>query len=207
MFKETLKLFFEIPKPDEINYMLLFNACAGIGSEKALTSVKRILKKMPIAYNSHSKVLTSAFDAFIKCGDISSAEQLFFNMKRNAISYAILMQAYNKDDQPHKTLDLYKQMQIDTIEPDSYIYVFLLNACADIGTLSISQSLFQQIQNSFIEHPHIKTSLIDMWVRVFIKLLIYFYSKIFHRENQVASKKPKKHLSHSLNQVELHIQQ
>src|SRR5690348_17186436 len=119
MLNETINLFFKISNRDEINYMLFFNACARIGTKEILTSVKEVLSNLPNCYRENSKILTAAFDAFIKCGDLSSAEELFSKMKRTTISYGNLMNAYNKNDEPDKTLNLYKQMKIDGIRPDS----------------------------------------------------------------------------------------
>jgi pentatricopeptide repeat protein len=166
MFNEAIKLFFKISKPDEVNLMLFFNACSQIGTKEILALAKEVLSNLPNSYRKSLKILTAAFNAFIKCGDLSSAEQLFHKMERTVKSYGNLMNAYNKNDQPEKTLDLFKYMKIDRIQPNELIFVFLINACANIGTLSISQSISEQIPKSFLQHPYIQTSLIDMWVRI-----------------------------------------
>ncbi|CAF5224850.1 unnamed protein product, partial [Rotaria magnacalcarata] len=88
------------------------------GTEEALSLVKKVLSNLPNSYREKSNVLTTAFDVFIKCGDLSSAEKLFPKIKKIVTSYGNLMNAYNKNNQPEKTLDLHEQMKFDKIEPD-----------------------------------------------------------------------------------------
>ncbi len=189
MFNETIKLFFKISKPDEINVMLFFHACSKIGTKEILTLAKEVLSNLPNSYRKSSKILTAAFDAFIKCGDLSSAEQLFHKMERTVKSYGNLMSAYNENDQPEKTLDLWKYMENDGIKPDEIIFVFLINACAHIGTLSISQSISEQMPKSFLQNLYIINSLIDMWVRIFIyRFICFLFEKIFQGKSGCVDK-------------------
>jgi pentatricopeptide repeat protein len=78
------------------------------------------------------------------------------------------MNAYNRTDQPEKTLDLYEQMKSAGIEPDLAIFLFLINASSHMGISSICQSIFEQIPNSFLDNIHVRNALIDMWVRISI---------------------------------------
>ncbi|CAF3527140.1 unnamed protein product [Rotaria socialis] len=163
MLNETVHLFFQIPNPDEIIFVLFFHACARIGTEEALRLAKKVLSNLPNSYRENSNILTTAFDAFIKCGDLLFAEKLLPKIKKISMSYGNLMKAYNKNNQPEKTLDLYEQMKFDKIEPDVICYLLLVNACSNIGILSICQSIFEQIPKSFLDNSYIKNALVDMW--------------------------------------------
>jgi len=166
MFQEAIDLFFTISNPNDLNFMLFFNACAGIGTKNALPLIEKGLSTVPKYYCEDARILIAVFDAYVKCGDLLNAEKVLSKMKRTVKSYGNLMNAYNEDDQPDKTLNLYNRMTHDRIEPNSLIYVFLLNACAKIGTFTISQSVSEQIPSSFLNDPYVQTSLIDMWVSV-----------------------------------------
>ncbi|CAF3656312.1 unnamed protein product [Rotaria sp. Silwood1] len=163
MLNETINIFFKISNPDEIIFILFFHACARIGTKETLNLVKKVLSNIPNCYRKNSNILTTAFDAFIKCGDLSSAELIFSNIKRNRISYGNLMNAFNRNYQPDKTLDLYNKMKIDRIKLDIICWLHLINASANIGIISICQSIFEQIPMDFIENSYIKNALIDMW--------------------------------------------
>ncbi|CAF3506660.1 unnamed protein product [Rotaria sp. Silwood1] len=133
MFNETIDLFFKISNPDETIFVLFFHACARLGTKEALILVKKVLLNLPNNYNENKYILTTAFDAFVKCDDLLSAEQIFPKIKRNAISYGNLMNAFNKNEQPEKTLDLYEKMKIDRIEADIICWILLINASSNIG--------------------------------------------------------------------------
>jgi pentatricopeptide repeat protein len=168
MSNKAINLFNRIPNPDIVNMILLFNACARVGTQETLVLAKKVFSNLPHSYYLNSTFMTSAFDAFIKCGDLPSAEQLFSKMDRTIISYGNLMNAYNRTDQPEKTLDLYEQMKSAGIEPDLAIFLFLINASSHMGISSICQSIFEQIPNSFLDNIHVRNALIDMWVRISI---------------------------------------
>ncbi len=76
------------------------------------------------------------------------------------------MTAYNKNNQPAKTINLYQQMKNVGIEPDSIVSLVVINACAALGIFSISQLISEQISKSFMQNSYIKNALIDMWVRI-----------------------------------------
>ncbi|CAF1478225.1 unnamed protein product [Adineta steineri] len=164
LLNKAIEIFFKIENPDEINYVLLLNACSRIGTEETLNIVKKILLNLPNSYQNNKNILTTAFDAFIKCNDLSNAEKIFPKIKQTVISYGNLMKFYNKNNQEEKTLNLYKQMIIDdNIQLDPIIYVHLINAAAHIGILSISNSIYKQIPKCFLQNIFIKNALIDMW--------------------------------------------
>jgi hypothetical protein len=80
-------------------------------------------------------------------------------------------------------------MKIDRIRPNELIFVFLFNACANIGTSSISQSISEQMPKSFLQHPYIQNSLIDMWVRIFIyRFICFLFEKIFQGKSGYVNK-------------------
>jgi len=128
--------------------------------------VKKVLTNLPNRYRDNLHILTCAFDVFIKCNDLSSAEKIFSKVGNNTLSYGNLMTAYNKNNQPAKTINLYKQMKSVGIEPDSIVSLVVINACAALGIFSISQLISEQIPKSFIQNSYIKNALIDMWVRI-----------------------------------------
>ncbi|CAF1282389.1 unnamed protein product [Adineta ricciae] len=163
MFQEAVDLFSEIIDPDEMNIMLFLNACSGIATKETLVTIDKVLSNIPNRYRESKQILIAAYDAFIKCGDLPKAEKLFPKIERTVRSYGNLMNAYNNNEQPEKTFKLYKRMKTDGIKANFLIYVFLLNACANLGVLSISQSIYEQIPKTFLDHPYVQTALIDMW--------------------------------------------
>ncbi|CAF1187622.1 unnamed protein product [Rotaria sordida] len=164
MANKSIDLFNEIENPDDVNFIMLFNACAQLGTHEALNLIKKVLSQIPKHFYSNFHLLTSQLDALIKCGDFSTAEILLSKMKKSVISYGNLMSGYLKTDNPEKVLDLFDRMKNDNIEPDFIIYLCLIKALSHIGDYSLSQLTVQQIPNSFLLNDRIQNTLIDMWV-------------------------------------------
>ncbi|CAF4227150.1 unnamed protein product [Adineta steineri] len=118
---------------------------------------------MPKNFQLNSRLVNSLLDAFIKCGDCSSAESLFSKTKKSIINYGNLMNGFNKENNPLKTLDLFNQMKMNSIQGNIIIYLCLIKALAQIGDYSICQSFIKHIPNSFLLDNQIQNALIDMW--------------------------------------------
>ena len=77
MFAKAVEVFRGIKKPDEVNMLLLFNACAQLQTKEALALVKDVVSKMPSSFHVHSNLANSLLDAYLKCGDLEAAEMIF----------------------------------------------------------------------------------------------------------------------------------
>jgi len=145
--------------------ILLFNACAQLGTNEALQLVKRVSSQIPESFYSNHRLLTSQLDALMKCGDTEEAQSLF-DASTNKIlpMYTVMMYGFNKNKNPEKTLDLFNQMKIDRIEPNFIIYFCVIKALSKIGDCSLSESITEQIPNSILVDSQIQNALIDMWV-------------------------------------------
>ncbi len=142
----------------------MFNACAQLGTNEALNLAKKVSKEIPKSFHSDLGLLTSLFDALIKCEDCLSAEILFSKMTKSVESYGNLMNGFNKENNPKKTLNLFNKMKLDGFEPDIISYISVIKALSIIGDYSILQSIVQQIPDSFLVDHRIQNALIDMWV-------------------------------------------
>jgi pentatricopeptide repeat protein len=164
---KAIHLFNQIQNPNDVHFMLLFNACAQLRSNEGLNLIKTISQKIPKSFYSNRRLLTSLLDALIKCDDLIYAQSLFdTSTKKDSGIYAVMMNGYNKGDNPLKTLQLFHQMETNQIEKksNSIIYLCVIKALSQIGDYELSQSTIQQIPNHFLLDNQIKTALIDMWV-------------------------------------------
>ncbi|CAF4388160.1 unnamed protein product, partial [Rotaria magnacalcarata] len=74
--------------------------------------------------------------------------------------YAVMMNGYNKENNPLKTLNLFYQMKDKN---HSIIYLHVIKALSRIGDYKLSQSIIEQIPNDLLHDNQIQTVLIDMW--------------------------------------------
>ncbi|CAF1282461.1 unnamed protein product [Adineta ricciae] len=164
---KAIDLFVKIEDPDEVNIIFFFNACAHLKTKQALQSVREVLKSMPASYHSNSLVLSSLIDALVKCGSITEAESVFKRSERRTSSmYVAMMNGYNNDESPWKTLRLFDQMTIDMIEKDIVVCLYLIKALSMIGDYSLCQLYIKKFPCGIPNDNHVACALIDMWGRV-----------------------------------------
>ncbi|CAM4842884.1 unnamed protein product, partial [Rotaria magnacalcarata] len=81
-------------------------------------------------------------------------------MKNDVEMYAVMMNGYNKENNPLKTLNLFYQMKDKN---HLIIYLHVIKALSRIGDYKLSQSIIEQIPNDLLHNNQIQTALIDMW--------------------------------------------
>ncbi|CAF1052345.1 unnamed protein product [Adineta steineri] len=164
---KTLELYQKLKdenfKPDKIILNLFFNACAQLKTKNALNLAKNVFDQFVIKSND---LLYSILNMFIKCDDLENAEILFDRIDRDIIAYGSMMKFYNIKNQPLKTLELYQKLKEENLKPTEITFVLLIDACSEIGDLSLSESLVCQIPESFLSNLYIRNALIDLFGKV-----------------------------------------
>ncbi|CAM4947453.1 unnamed protein product [Rotaria socialis] len=162
---KAANLFKDIQNPDLISIILLFNACAQLRTHEALNLVKIVSSKVPQGFHSNPYVLTSLIDAFMKCGDIKSAQSVFHASTQKALSmYGAMMKGYLVNNMPNKAITLFKEIH----DPDKVIVTLFFNACAQLGThkeLDLIKTVSSNIPESFHLDSNVLTSLIDAFMK------------------------------------------
>jgi hypothetical protein len=78
-----------------VNIIVLFHACAQLGTSEVLNLIRKVSEQMPKSFHSNPRVLTSQLDALMKCGDITYAESLFNSLiKKDSGMYGAMMKGY-----------------------------------------------------------------------------------------------------------------
>ncbi|CAF0744675.1 unnamed protein product [Adineta steineri] len=163
---KAIDIFDEIKNPDEVILILLFNACSQLKTAEALNLIKNVFQQMPKFFYSNQRLLTTLFDAFIKCGDYSNARILFSKIPKSVESYGNLMNGSNRENNPSQTLELFNQMKSDHIKANTIIYLCVIKALSQTGDYSLSQSIIEQIPHHFLVNNQLQNALIDMWGKV-----------------------------------------
>ncbi|CAF2013743.1 unnamed protein product, partial [Rotaria magnacalcarata] len=128
---KAIDLFNEIENPDDVNMIILFNACAQLKTKEALNLVKKISKQIPKSFYSNPHLSTSLLDALMKCGDVAHAESLFYSSKQKVLSScAAMMKGYVDNNLPEKAIDLFNEIE----SPSDVNVTILFNACAQLKT-------------------------------------------------------------------------
>ena len=81
-------------------------------------------------------------------------------MKAIEIFTAIDKQCFLRKEEPILFADA-KMVRADS---PMVIYLCALNAASHVGMSDIAEHIVQKVPSSFLVHPHIQNTLIDMWV-------------------------------------------
>ena len=177
---KAVDLFYEINKPNDIIFILIFKACAQLEGKEASNLIQSILPKMPTPFYSNPHLITSLIHALITCGDVTTAEILFDKLHMKDIStYGAMMKGrrmivlfqsissdlylsigYVKNKQANKAIDLFHQME----KHNHVIYILLFNACAQLQTkeaLDLVKQVSSNMPKSYQLDPNLITSLVD----------------------------------------------
>ena len=177
MPNEAIRVFKEIKVPDEVNLILLLNACAQLGTAKALSVVNAISSNIPKSFFSNPRINASLLDAFIKCGDLVSAEKLFNSIGRSTIGYGNLMSGYNRFNRSTKTIELFRQMEKESVVPDRVTFLPIITALSRLRSSPLARSIIDRIPKSILALQDIQNALIDMWASA---LLFHVFTPLFY---------------------------
>ncbi|CAF2047183.1 unnamed protein product [Rotaria magnacalcarata] len=158
MCDKALDLFEEITlNLSDVSYTIIFNACAQLSTDRAIKVGRKLLDEMPKKFENDNYIQNSTIDMLMKFGDARSAENLFqMIQKKNIITYGTMMNGYNINNEPLKSLKLFEDMKRDDINADAIVLIILIGACARIGMLSKCQSIVAQIPLHFYENQRIR---------------------------------------------------
>ncbi|CAF1229480.1 unnamed protein product [Rotaria magnacalcarata] len=168
MPEKALNLFERMPlNPNDIIYIVTFNACSKLANGRAIEIGNKILNQSLKQFKNNYIVLNSALHMLMRFNDIQRAEHLFELIeKKDIFTYGIMMNGYNINDEPIQSVKIFERMKKDNIIPDEIAYTILISACSQIGMSSMCQLIIDQIPLYLKNKPYIYSSLIDMWGKV-----------------------------------------
>jgi pentatricopeptide repeat protein len=178
--KKAIDLFLQVHRADEVTMIVFFSTCAEVGDEQTLRLVKKSLSTMLKSFLNNKRLLSSLFDALLRCGDCSGAGEIFVRMDKTVSNYGYFMSELLKQDQPEQVLQLYQQMKGDRIEPNYITCLAAIKALGRIGTEDLAQLFIDRIPKSILPHEFISNALIDMWVCLVLLSLSLSLHSIIH---------------------------
>ncbi|KAI5068710.1 hypothetical protein GOP47_0017055 [Adiantum capillus-veneris] len=152
--KRGLQLFQEMLqeglKPNNVTYITLLGACT---NPEALMDGKMIRRCIPDTDIQSDVILANALlTMYQKCGGVSEAEELFFNMpKRDVISYTAMIAVYAEQSRGFEALFLFEKMGHLGVRPDRFIFSSIIDACASTAALIEGRLFYHVIVESQLE--------------------------------------------------------
>jgi pentatricopeptide repeat protein len=104
---------------------------------------------------------------YARCGSIEDAQRVFNKMpSRDAATWTAMILGHVKCGQGQKALELFQQMQQEGVQPSSFTFVGVVNACASLVALEEARCAHEQIiQSGWDSNVFVGTSLVDMYAK------------------------------------------
>ncbi|XP_043700085.1 pentatricopeptide repeat-containing protein At4g21065 [Telopea speciosissima] len=98
-------------------------------------------------------------------GPMSYAHHIFSQIQNpNIFTWNTMIRGYAESENPAPGIQLYRQMQISSIEPDTHTYPFLLKACAKLLTVREGEKIHcTVIRNGFEALVFVQNTLVHMY--------------------------------------------
>ncbi|KAI5080274.1 hypothetical protein GOP47_0005753, partial [Adiantum capillus-veneris] len=165
----ALKLFESMQEacvdPSVFTYSSTLKAC---GSVKAIREGRLLHHEvMKHRYELDLVIGSTLISMYIDCGHLEEARRLFNRVSNHdVISWDIIISGYVAHRQSLQALDLYSEMQRSKVEPNSVVYLSLLQACGDVGRVGSGRALHDEIVGKGLDvHVLIQNTLIDMYAK------------------------------------------
>lgn len=79
--QKAIDLFHQIKTPDDVIYIILFNACSELKTSEASRLSLTVYSSLKRSCLTNQRLIASLLDALMKCKDVKSAETIFNKLK------------------------------------------------------------------------------------------------------------------------------
>ncbi|MCO5566907.1 hypothetical protein L7F22_020591 [Adiantum nelumboides] len=151
--------------PDAITYLHVLKACSSLGLlEQGQLVHTEIVEK---GLGTDLPIGNTLIDMYGKCGSIRDASAVFITLPtRNVVSWSALISRHTQHGCGAEALELYKQMQVEQVQPDHFTFVCALKACSMQAALSEGRDVHKLVVATGLEsNKFIVSTLVDMYCK------------------------------------------
>ncbi|KAK6921952.1 E motif [Dillenia turbinata] len=166
--KEGLELFRQMVskgvEPDSVTMLSVAEVCGQFGSWILARSVHGHAVRREIQWDG--SLGSSLVAMYSKCGDLYSAERLFrCSSNHSAALWTTMISCYNQSGCFQEAIDMFEEMQVSNVEPNSVTMISVLCSCARIGWLKGGKSVHCFVIRKAIDHDmeRLGPALIDLY--------------------------------------------
>eukprot|EP01018_Ginkgo_biloba_P006877 Gb_03545 [translate_table: standard] len=152
-------------QPDNFTFPFVLKACADISAYREGIQIHGYIIQKGFA--SDLFVGNSLVALYAKCGWIRDARQVFDKMyERDVVSWNCMIGGYVQNGCCDEALNLFEQMELAVVKPNSVTILNILPACANLEALQLGQEIHDYIIRSGIESQgFVRNALIDMYAK------------------------------------------
>src|SRR5260221_7930 len=141
----------------EKNQLNYFNKCKNKEYNQIISHTQLLFMHVLIYqhYNLETKSINNLIKMYSKCGNMNDARSIFDNIQsKDIISWNAMISGYGQNGNGKESIELFKQMEKENVQPDSFTFVSLLNACSHSGLVDEALYYFKSMKNQFQITPN-----------------------------------------------------
>lgn len=167
--KEALEFFQKMQQegisPNQVTFVCVLKACS-------------ILAVLELGKQIHNHIICSGFqldifvgsalvDMYAKCGSVEDARLVFFKLpERDTVTWSAMVAGYAQHGHGQEALEVFQQMQEESIEPSIITFVGILKGCSSIAALEHGKEIHTCIiKRGFEADLFVGSILIDFYAK------------------------------------------
>ncbi|KAL9302213.1 Pentatricopeptide repeat-containing protein [Arabidopsis thaliana] len=162
LFRDMMRIHI---KPNAVTLTSVLQGCAGVAASRLGKSIHCYAIKADI--ESDLETATAVISMYAKCGRFSPALKAFERLPiKDAVAFNALAQGYTQIGDANKAFDVYKNMKLHGVCPDSRTMVGMLQTCAFCSDYARGSCVYGQIiKHGFDSECHVAHALINMFTK------------------------------------------
>ncbi|CAL5201353.1 unnamed protein product [Lathyrus oleraceus] len=164
-FATFLKMLDEKVEPTNVSMMGALHACSNLGDLERGRFVHRLLDQMK--FSSNVSVMNSLISMYTKCKRVDIAASVFDNLKgKTNVTWNAMILGYAQNGCVNEALDLFCTMQSEGVKPDSFTFVSVITALADLSVTRQAKWIHGlAIRTNMDKNVFVATALVDMYAK------------------------------------------
>lgn len=143
--KEAINLFYQMlfqgVTPDNVSFLCALDACASLSAVDEGQYIHAAI--VDNGCEQDVVVGTALVNLYGKCGNFQDAKNIFVRMPyRNVVSWNAIIGILAQNGYEKESLNLFHQMQLEGIKPNSTTFISVLTACSHTGLVDMGRHLF-----------------------------------------------------------------
>lgn len=164
-FAIFLKMLDEGVEPTNVTIMGALHACANLGDLERGKFVHKLLDQLK--FNSNVSVMNSLISMYSRCKRVEIAATIFDNMQeKTQVSWNAMILGYAQNGCVNEALNLFCKMQSHGIKPDSFTFVSVITALADLSVTRQAKWIHGLVIRTCMDNNvFVATALVDMYAK------------------------------------------
>lgn len=147
IMKSAEMVFHTLGKPSVVSWNIMI---AGYGQKGNSGKAIECFQRMQFSgFKPDAVTYINMLAACIKCGDVETARQMFDNMScPSVISWNAIISGYSQNENHREAIDLFREMQFQSVKPDRTTVTVILGSCAGMAFLEGGKQVHAALQKA-----------------------------------------------------------